>query len=225
MQTTRLFNIVSAILLTVLVGSIGCACHNNNQTETAAQEEQETDSLMCSCPHALICIQPYDNFTKQEANKILPSLEKNFGEWLYGGWTFRILDPKPLPPESHVKVYGGDRYRASTILQSLQKNPQKENGIDVVYIGLTHKDICADVHHVENYGIIGLSFSPGNVCVVSDKRLKSKSIVWKPMLHEFMHAFFGAKHCPNDDPHCFMKDAKGKGNFEIQNKLCDSCRI
>ena len=40
----------------------------------------------------------------------------------------------------------------------------------------------------------------------------------------FIHTFYGAKHCPNDDPTCFMKDAKGHGNFEIQDKLCDACK-
>jgi hypothetical protein len=39
-----------------------------------------------------------------------------------------------------------------------------------------------------------------------------------------MHAFYGAKHCPKDDPKCFMVDAKGKGNFAIQDRLYDSCR-
>lgn len=91
-------------------------------------------------------------------------------------------------------------------------------------IGLTHKDICADAHNVKDYGIVGMSFSPGNVCIVSDKRLSNKSDYWKPIIHEFIHAFYGAKHCPNDDPRCLMKDAKGKGTFRIQNYLCDSCK-
>ncbi len=80
------------------------------------------------------------------------------------------------------------------------------------------------IHNTKNYGIMGLSYCPGNVCVVSDHRIKTKSMVWKLMLHEFCHAFYGAKHCPNDDPKCFMKDAKGKGNVEVQNWLCDSCK-
>ena len=95
--------------------------------------------------------------------------------------------------------------------------------MSVVYIGITHEDICARVHGVQDYGIVGYSYSPGTVCVVSDKRLKDKSLVWKPVLHEFMHAFYGAKHCPNDDPTCYMKDAKGHGNFKIQDKLCGKC--
>jgi len=44
------------------------------------------------------------------------------------------------------------------------------------------------------------------------------------ILHEFMHTYYGSKHCPNDDPTCFMKDAKGKGDFKVQDKLCNSCK-
>ena len=38
-----------------------------------------------------------------------------------------------------------------------------------------------------------------------------------------MHTFYGARHCPNDDPKCIMKDAKGHGNFAIQKYLCKDC--
>lgn len=186
------------------------------------QPVAEEDVPGCSCPHCVICIQPYNGFTVQEAKKLVPKLEKEFGEWLFGGWEFKVMESKNLPKEAFVA--DRNRYKAWLILDSLKKNPKKDGGIDVVYIGLTHEDICADIHGVKDYGIIGYSYSPSTVCVVSDKRLKDKSQVWKPMLHEFMHAFYGAKHCPKDDPTCFMKDAKGHGTFNVQNKLCDSCK-
>lgn len=177
---------------------------------------------MCSCPHCLICIQPLGSFTKAEAEALVPTLEENFGKWLYGGWEFKVLDQKPLSKEAYVKERNG--YKAVNILDMLKKNPQKEDHRPIVYIGLAHEDICTDIRDKKNYGIIGLSYSPGYVSVVSDYRVKPRSIVWKSMLHEFMHAFYGAKHCPNDDPKCFMKDAKGKGNLRVQDRLCDSCR-
>ena len=202
----------------VLSALTSCGSRNSDEKNTA-----EEDSVpMCSCPHAVICIQPYGNYTKQEASRLLPVLEENFGKWMYGGWQFKVLEPKPLPEEAYVKER--DRYRAGAILQELSKNPKKVDGMDAVYIGIAHKDICTDIHNTKNYGIMGLSYCPGNVCVVSDHRIKAKSMVWKLMLHEFCHAFYGAKHCPNDDPKCFMKDAKGKGNVEVQNWLCDSCK-
>ena len=162
------------------------------------------------CPHATILIQPYGNFTKKEIEKVIPKLKEELDRWAYGAWTFEILDSKPFPTN-----------RAIDILREQKKYKLKN---DEVLMGLTHEDIKADVHNVKNYGIVGLAFLRGYVCVVSDKRLKDKSQIWKPMIHEFMHAFFASPHCPNDDPTCYMKDAKGKGNFGIQDKMCDSCK-
>ena len=210
---------------TLILLTASCKKAEEKQTYEHTEKEQVLDDGSCSCgyPHCVIYLQPYDNYTKQEANALIPSLKKNFEKWMDGEWTFKVLDPKPLPSESYVE--GRNRYKAGTILNSLKKNPRTENGKAVVYMGLTHKDICADVHGVENYGIIGYSYCPGYTCVVSDKRVRNKSIVWKPVMHEFIHAFYGAPHCQKDDEHCFMKDLKGKRSIDSENKLCDSCLI
>ena len=196
------------ILLLITTLLFGCKSDVENKIE---------DKYICMCPHATIYIQPYDNFTEEEVNKLLPVIKDQFDYWLYGEWKFKILKPIPIPEKSFI--LNKNRYKAIDIIRTQSKNIN-----DGVIIGLTHKDICADVHNIKNYGIVGLSYKPGNSCIVSDKRLKNKSIIWKPILHEFMHAFYGANHCPKDDPKCFMVDAKGKGNFAIENKLCDSCR-
>ena len=201
----RKFFVLCVILMTV------CACTNKKDTEG------NDDEIGCSCPHATIYLQPFDNFTKAEAEKLVPKLEEEFGEWLYGGWTFKVLNPKPMPKESFVP--SKNRYRAMTILKSERKNLKG----DEIIIGLTHKDICIKAHGIEDYGIVGLSLKRGQVCMASDKRLVNKSDYWKPILHEFVHTFYGASHCPNDDPKCFMKDAKGHGNFGVQKYLCDKC--
>ena len=114
-------------------------------------------------------------------------------------------------------IYGAD------ILVKGASGIAKRFNISEIIIGLTHKDICTDIHNIKHYGILGISYSPGNVCIISDKRINNKSLIWKTILHEFIHAYYGAKHCPKDDPTCFMVDAKGKGNLAIQNKLCNSC--
>lgn len=198
------------LFLLPLIIFMGCQKHN---CESVKEEE-----YICNTPECLIYLQPYEDFKVSEVEKILPDLEYNFGKWLYGAWTFKILEPIPLPKESFVK--SKNRYKAAVVLGEQKKilKSYKE-----VIIGLTHKDICADVHNCKDYGIVGLSFKRQQVCIVSDKRLSNKSIVWKPILHEFMHTFCGADHCKNDDPTCFMKDAKGHGNFGIQDKLCESC--
>lgn len=194
-------------------------CCGNSPTENAKGEVaiEEPSDTICSCPQCVVNLLPYDNFSKKEAEKILPKLQKEFDKWLYGHWEFTLLEPVALPKGSWIKEK--NKYRVTPIL-NYQARLRK---VDEVIIGLTHKDICTNIHGVQDYGIVGISRPLKGVCVVSDKRLKDKSRYWKPILHEFIHTFYGAKHCPNDDPTCFMKDAKGHGTFEIQDKLCDSC--
>ena len=194
-------------------------CSPKTTSENAEESdgmEIFSDSLFLS-QHCVIYLQPYDDFSKKEAEELMPILKEAFNKWLYGYWCFRVLEPTNLPKDSWVKEK--NKYRVSPILDS-QSKIIKGN---VAIIGLTHKDICTNIHGVEDYGIVGMSRPLMNVCVVSDKRLKNKSLIWKPVLHEFFHTIYGAEHCSNDDPTCFMKDAKGHGNFEIQDKLCNSC--
>lgn len=164
-----------------------------------------------------IYIQPYEDFTINETNKLLPDIKKYFDYWLYGNWDFKVLKPIPLPKNSKLSDY--NKYEAIKILN--YQNARIKN--NEIIIGLTHKDICTDIHNIKHYGILGLSYSPGNVCIISDKRINNKSLIWKTILHEFIHAYYGAKHCPKDDPTCFMVDTKGKGDLAIQNKLCNFC--
>ena len=211
-------------LLLYCIGVLLMGCTNNKSTSI----ENEEDSLICS-PECLIYLQPYGDFSKEQVSEFIPKLQENFDKWLYGYWKFKILDPLPLPEEAYVKERM--RYKATYLLdKQLQQMNNLSNVLDgkpmqlKAVIGLTHKDICTNIHNVENYGIVGLSYTGGRyVGVVSDKRLKDKSLIWKPVMHEFIHAFYNAKHCPNDDPTCFMKDAKGHANFAVQNHLCDSC--
>ena len=182
------------------------------------QKHSNEEEIGCLCPHATILLQPYEDFTKEEALKLVPKLEKEFGTWTYGGWKFEVLEPVSLPKGSYVS--NRNRYRVTPVLDWQQRRLKDDETI----IGLTHKDICTDIHNTKDYGIVGIARMRSRVCLVSDKRLGNKSDFWKPILHEFMHAFYGSPHCPNDDPKCIMKDAKGHGNFMIQNKLCESCR-
>lgn len=195
------------ILLFLIFLVLGC----NNQQICIERFIKQQCNLPC-----IIYIQPYEDFTLEEVNEIIPEVEKQFNYWLQGKWVFKILNPISFPK---VNKYN-NKYEALDFL-NYQVNTIKN---DEIIIGLTHKDICKDLHNMKHYGIMGLSYCPGNVCIVSDKRVKDKSNLWKVILHEFMHTYYGAKHCPNDDPTCFMVDAKGKGNLKIENKLCNHCK-
>ena len=211
MRKSRINRNLVTILSTMCILLFSCS------NGTTKGDYIEADTL-CSTPQCVIVLQPYEDFSKKEVEKLLPKLQKAFGEWLYGYWEFKIANPIRLPQNSYVKER--NRYRVTPILNYESK---QLTGYEVI-IGLTHKDICTDIHGQKDYGIVGISRPLKQVSLVSDKRLKEKSLMWKPILHEFIHTFYGAKHCPNDDPTCFMKDAKGHGNFEIQDKLCDACK-
>ena len=185
--------------------------------EEPTGEGIEPDSI-CNTPQCVIYLQPYENFTSEEASKLKPILQEKFGSFLYGHWEFEVLPNKKLPSSTYVKEI--NRYKATSILdyeKSLIKGHE-------MIIGLTHKDICMDIHGKKNYGIIGCSFRPSQVCIVSDKRVKNKKDYWKPVMHEFIHAFYGAGHCPEDNDSCIMQDGKGKGDFSKKETLCNSCR-
>lgn len=171
------------------------------------------------CPPLNVCIkiQPYGTVSEYEVNEMVKNLEKVFGEDLIFPHTIEILPNKELPDE--LRNSKKTRYRAMKILD-YQKS---STDIGCLTIGYTHKDISATIHGSDDYGILGLSYSPGTVCIVSDYRLRNKADIWKIALHEFIHAYYGFGHCKNDDPHCIMKDAKGKGNISIQHSVCDSC--
>ena len=197
---------------------LGCNSNSDSPIGQKETEVVEPVDTICSCPQCDIKLLPYNDFTKQEAKNLLPKLQEAFDKWLYGLWKFEIMEPAKLPQNSFVKER--NRYRVTPVLSYQSKQIK---GHEVI-IGLTHKDICTNIHGKKNYGIVGISRLKKQVCLVSDKRLKDKTLYWKPILHEFIHTFYGAKHCPNDDPTCFMKDAKGKGDFKPQNKLCNSCK-
>jgi archaemetzincin len=100
------------------------------------------------------------------------------------------------------------RYDADKILS---KYNSKEN-----QLFLTEKDIAckAEDRHSNEWGIFGLGYRPGSICIVSTFRLKknvgSETIIdrlTKISLHEVGHNL-GLGHCTNNK-NCMMNDADG----------------
>jgi len=95
---------------------------------------------------------------------------------------------------------------------------------------VTERDICQKRGKVGEYGIIGLGFCPGKVCVISTCRIKNKVTkksffdrLKKVTLHEMGHNL-GIPHCSNSD-RCLMNDAKGTVKTIDKEDLfiCDKC--
>ena len=114
------------------------------------------------------------------------------------------------------------KYRIDKIIDTLKEDADNEK----VYIGITHRDICRDYKNgVKDWGVLGSSIADYHACVVSDYRLKHKKRdLWKVVTHEFTHTACRYSHCPDDNPLCIMKDAKGKADFSNKEIFCKTCK-
>ncbi|MFM2362883.1 MAG: hypothetical protein RLZZ316_1785 [Bacteroidota bacterium] len=117
-----------------------------------------------------------------------------------------------------------NRYLADSLLLYLQQH-KKLKGEYV--LGFTAKDISIGAGS-SNWGIMGLGYCPGSVCIVSEYRLKYKSTrllqrqerLLQLALHELGHNF-SLPHCPNVN--CLMVAAKGKMTLDGHKYYCSKC--
>lgn len=138
--------------------------------------------------------------------------------------SIQTAGPVALPVNAYYKPR--DRYKADSILGYLQK--MRAGNIRIV-AAVTGRDISARKGAIDDYGLMGYSYSPGYVCVVSTFRLSkgnpSKQLfqqrLLKTVVHELGHNF-GLPHCPNK--HCIMADAEGRMSQDKETQLCDECR-
>lgn len=208
---TKGYFFCSMIMLCCAIAFV--ACHGR----LADSNNEIIDDIMCLCPPT-IYLQPYGNFTQEEASKLGKELESHLCE------IFNVdLDCEVLPALSLADSLlnkSRTRYRAEKIIKSLSVKADGHN----IYIGLTHKDISCSVRGKEDWGVQGLSLIPGKACVVSTFRVKNQQDFWKVACHEFIHTYFNYHHCPKDDSSCLMQDAKGHPCYKNKKGLCEYCQ-
>ena len=192
----------------------------NNFLYGLLPKQQSFGEIGDCCYHAKIYLQPYDNFTQKEANKVKADLDKHLAEILDGAFTIEVLPNKPLSDSFLGETR--KKYRIDKVIDDMKGNADKHH----IYIGLTHRDICQKLKNgVVDWGVLGSSIPDYHACVVSDHRMKHKRRdMWKTVTHEFIHTFYDYPHCPKDSAQCLMKDAKGHANLGIQKDLCDYCK-
>ncbi len=203
MKTTK--NLILAFIALLLI--VGCSCCGN---------DKPTDENASS--HTTILLQPLGDFSQQEALQLKRELEKRLVPMVNVHIdTIKVLPAKPLQKEWLNAAH--TRYRGNNILKSLA--PKEKH---TTVIALMHNDISTNVHGYDDWGILGLSISCYNSCVVSTFRLGSKTKLWQTACHEFIHTYYSWPHCRKDDPTCIMRDAKGKSDFRGRTALCDYCK-
>ena len=194
-------------ILFTLMGLLMFSCQQKNEV-----------GVQCTCA-PIIVLQPCNSFTEAEAQRLVPQLQEFINE--YPWMEFEIDVMPPIKLADSLRNDARTRYRADKVIKSMAKNGSKYNAV----ILLTHDDISLPYKGHADWGVLGLSLRPIYVCMASDYRLRNKRRdLWKVAMHEFIHMYYRRSHCPNDDVHCIMKDAKGKADFSNKNKLCDTCR-
>lgn len=203
----KVITLMIAMLMGVAIVFGLTDCKHTTDNEDCVTVNVDT---LCCCPHKFVYIQPYGDESyfdglyselQDDINALMPE----------AGYAVESLPAKPMPQSAYYAPK--KRYRADKII-ALQKAENKDCDEGVV-IGVTKKDISTTIHGQKDYGIMGLSYRPGNSCIVSSYRVRDKKNLHKLLLHEFLHSR-GLPHCQKNDPRCYMKDAKGKGNVAIQ---------
>ena len=157
---------VRNFILTILITILAINLTSCNKLAKQAISVDISDSI-CTDPeyHLVIHLQPLGDFSQSKAEQ----LERDLEQHLFPIYPCTIqVDPNIDSPKS-AYYRPRNRYWAGGILKYL-----KQQSDEVVVIGLTNKDISTSIHGQFNYGIMGLSYTPGNSCVVSTYRLKRK---------------------------------------------------
>lgn len=147
-----------------------------------------------------------------------------------------VLPGVAMPP-AFLDLTKGERYSADSILHWLS---HRRDDTVAILLGLTGKDIYVankdtygrikePVSKYAFWGILGLGYTPGKACVISDARFRStdddkynhrlRTIV----IHEVGHNL-GLPHCKS--PHCIMNDANEQISTVDRSwtDLCTACR-
>jgi len=213
MKMKKVFNLLYGI--TLLCGLI--VLSSCSDKPSGSRDSNEEEELLCSCPPT-VYIQPYGNFTQKEASKLKTDLEKLISEICHLDLDYEVLPTLPL--SNSLMNNAKTRYRADKIIHTMSSKADKHS----IYIGLTHRDISCSIRGKEDWGVQGLSLIPGNACVVSTYRVKNKHDFPLVVCHEFIHTYFNYNHCPKNDPHCLMQDAKGHPSYKDKRGLCEYCK-
>lgn len=193
------------------------SCKNETIKTTDKMETEQEVYEECSCP-PIIYLQPLNDYSQIKANQIKNKIQNSHIE-IMDGVDIEVLPNKKL--SDAVFNQRKTRYRADKILNTYRNNADKHR----VIIGLISDDISVPYKGKADWGVLGLSYKRRCVGVVSSYRLKNADRdLWKVVVHEFIHGYFGYGHCPKDSDKCIMQDVKGHAVFFNKHDLCEYCK-
>lgn len=137
----------------------------------------------------------------------------------------KIVVEKPVPLDTRLLATSKKRYSGDSILKRFNSSTNT--------VVVTEVDIVTPKKGVTNeWGVFGLGFRPGTVCVISSSRLKKNASpkifterLQKVSIHEVGHNL-GLDHCTKD-PECMMNAAKGTVKQVDLEKImfCKNCTL
>lgn len=184
--------------LMVLIFLLAC----DNSAETVPHSTKEPDL-------PLIVIQPLGDFDEELSRQIGDDIVKYYP-------MVRIHKNIPILKSAFYKER--QRYRADSLIRWLSSKATNE-----IYVGLCKPDISTTKGIHQDWGVMGLGYSPGKACIASTFRLNKKDLrtqLFKVAIHELGHTQ-GLPHCINEA--CFMQDAEGKNKTEQLTGFCGIC--
>lgn len=182
--------------------------------QPSGKKVTDNDGIPVSTLFSEIQIVPLGVVNKQTIGIIAKGIEDFYG-------VSPIIE-KPLPLTKDLLAKSGTRYEANKILSKFNSNRYQ--------LFITEKDIAIKYtrRKSDEWGIMGLSYCPGNIAVVSTFRIKKHSDLFRVRLqkivnHELGHSL-GLNHC-NSSPTCLMHDANGTMKQIDMNemKFCVEC--
>jgi archaemetzincin len=162
-------------------------------------------------------LQPYNGFPQGQLQKLQSDVQHCLDTLIPElKFDVKLRNGIDLPASCYYKPR--NRYRADSIIR-YQRTLDNSNYI----MGVMSQDISTTVHDVKDWGVLGLSFRPGKSAVVSNYRVKNKSLFYKVLVHEFLHNL-GLPHCSLGDRSCYICDANKHPQLEKQTQLCPVCK-
>ena len=184
------------------------------------QPELHTQAVPHITPAFSVFILPYKNFD----TALIPFVKKEITAFYRCSAT--VLPETDLPANAFYAPR--QRYRADSLLRFQKAMAGKAAAV----VGLTDKDISTTHNNINDWGVFGLGYNPGKVCIISLHRLKKassslpqlKERLAKVVLHELGHNL-GLPHCSKDIT-CLMNDAGGTIKQVDREKkwICENCR-
>jgi len=159
----------------------------------------------------IIVLQPLADFPKAYTLEVEKNLRKIYTP---------VKVSKNLPFPEGSWNHNKSRRRADALIAYLTNLA----GNNELIIGLTNKDISTTKNGINDWGVFGLGYCPGQSCIASTYRLKGNTTekLFKVAIHELGHTQ-GLRHCPRKN--CFMRDAKGKDVLQEETEFCQPCQL